>query len=311
MGVPKLDAGPEDRAIHTMTEPPAFDPPFDIVRPERETLPFLFNSPHSGRTYPPAFLKASRLDAQALRRSEDAYVDELFAFVAELGAPLMRARFPRAYLDVNREPYELDPVMFEGRLPSHANTRSMRVAGGLGTIPRIVGDAQEIYARRLPAAEAMRRIEALYEPYHAGLRQLLWETHEAFGFAILFDCHSMPSTSFAGSEAPRADIVIGDRFGASCSRLLTDAVERELKGRGYRTLRNKPYAGGFITEHYGRPALGRHAIQIEICRSLYMDEATLRPHEGLARVCEDLRGLVLALAGLPLHALAAPGLAAE
>ena len=287
------------------------DPPCDIHRPRTVTLPLVFSSPHSGSYYPQSFVEQSRLDARALRRSEDAFVDSLFLPVAAMGAPLIAARFPRAYLDLNREPYELDPQMFDGRLPPFANTRSMRVAGGLGTIPRIVGEAQEIYAQRLPATEATRRVETLYKPYHSALRRLMDQAHAEFGFAILIDCHSMPSSSFGKDEPARADVVLGDRFGTSCSGLITDALESELRGRGLSVLRNKPYAGGFITEHYGRPARDRHAIQIEINRSLYMDERTLERHAGFERIAAILADAMRAFGEAPLAFLASGRLAAE
>ncbi|MFL5128067.1 MAG: N-formylglutamate amidohydrolase [Microvirga sp.] len=273
-----------------------FEPPHHVLEPARQTIPFVFNAPHAGAVYPGAFLAASRLDAVALRRSEDAFVDALFANVVALGAPLMTARFPRAYLDVNREPYELDPRMFDGRLPPFANTRSMRVAGGLGTIPRVVADGQEIYRARLSVDEGLRRIEWLYKPYHRALRQLVHRTARAFGHAVLIDCHSMPSTSLARDDAVKADIVLGDRYGTSCATALTDLVEVALRERGYAVVRNKPYAGGFITEHYGEPALGRHALQIEISRSLYMDERSLARRPDFDAVAADLRDAIAAVA---------------
>jgi len=266
-----------------------FEPPFLVSEPARQTIPFIFNIPHAGAVYPSAFLASSRLDALALRRSEDAFVDELIEPMAELGAPLMTARFPRAYLDLNREPYELDPRMFEGRLPPFANTRSMRVAGGLGTIPRIVADGQEIYRARLPVDEALRRIEWLYKPYHRTLRQLVSRTARVFGHAVLIDCHSMPSSSISRDESVKSDIVLGDRYGTSCTGILTDLVDMTLRRRGYSVVRNKPYAGGFITEHYGEPALGRHALQIEINRSLYMDERGMAKKPRFAILAQDLR----------------------
>jgi len=265
-----------------------FDPPFTVTEPAAQTIPFVFNVPHAGAIYPASFLALSRLDAVALRRSEDAFVDELFAAVTELGAPLMTAHFPRAYLDLNREPYELDSRMFDGRLPSFANTRSMRVAGGLGTIPRIVADGQEIYRSRLPVDEALHRIEWLYKPYHRTLRNLVRRTAQLFGHAVLIDCHSMPASSVSREDGMKADIVLGDRYGTSCATLLIDLVEAALRGRGYAVVRNKPYAGGFITEHYGEPALGRHALQIEINRALYMDERTMQRKQGFDRLASDL-----------------------
>jgi N-formylglutamate amidohydrolase len=265
-----------------------FDPPFTVTEPAMQTVPFVFNVPHAGAVYPAAFLASSRLDAVALRRSEDAFVDELFASVMGLGAPLMTAHFPRAFLDLNREPYELDSRMFDGRLPSFANTRSMRVAGGLGTIPRIVADGQEIYRTRLPVDEALHRIEWLYKPYHRTLRHLIRRTSQLFGHAILIDCHSMPSSSVSREEGVKADVVLGDRYGTSCATLLIDLVEAALRGRGYTVVRNKPYAGGFITEHYGEPALGRHALQIEINRALYMDERSMAKKPTFAVLADDL-----------------------
>ncbi|HST95565.1 MAG TPA: N-formylglutamate amidohydrolase [Microvirga sp.] len=265
-----------------------FEPPYVVVEPAGQTAPFVFNVPHAGAVYPASFLAESRLDAMALRRSEDAFVDELFTAAPDLGAPLMAARFPRAYLDLNREPYELDSRMFDGRLPAFANTRSMRVAGGLGTIPRIVADGQEIYGARLPVEEALRRIEWLYKPYHRILRQLVRRTAEAFGHAILIDCHSMPSSSVSRDEGAKADVVLGDRYGTSCAVVVIDLVEAAMRRRGYTVVRNKPYAGGFITEHYGEPALGRHALQIEINRAIYMDERTLQKRPGFAALANDM-----------------------
>jgi len=265
-----------------------FEPPFVVFEPAGQTVPFVFNVPHAGAIYPASFLASSRLDALALRRSEDAFVDELFATMVDLGAPLMTARFPRAYLDLNREPYELDSRMFEGRLPPFANTRSMRVAGGLGTVPRIVADGQEIYATRLPVDEALQRIEWLYKPYHRALRQLIRRTAQTFGQSFLIDCHSMPSTSVSRDDGAKADIVLGDRYGTSCAPILTELTEAALRERGYTVVRNKPYAGGFITEHYGEPALDRHALQVEVNRSIYMDERSLQKKPGFGSLARDL-----------------------
>ena len=273
-----------------------FAPAFAVEEPADHTLPFVFNTGHSGSVYLPDFLAASRLDALSLRRSEDAHVERLFAPVVELGAPLLRANFPRAFLDVNREPYELDPRMFEGRLPPFANTRSMRVAGGLGTVPRVVADGQEIYAKRLPVAEATGRIEALYKPYHRALRALVMRTARAHGQCFLIDCHSMPSSSLGRDAEAKADIVLGDRYGTSCAPDLIDGFEAAFQARGFRVVRNKPYAGGFITEHYGEPSLGRHALQIEVNRALYMNESSLAITQGFATVVQALRGVVAEVA---------------
>jgi N-formylglutamate amidohydrolase len=274
----------------------ASDPDFEILAPERQRLPMVFNSPHSGRRYPGAFLAASRLSERAIRRSEDSYVDELFAPAVERGAPLLKANFPRAWLDVNREPYELDPNMFAGRLPTYANIRSVRVAGGLGTIARIVSETEEIYAGPLKVEDALARIDGVYKPYHAALGRLLSETRAGFGIAVLIDCHSMPSAVRGIASRARPDIVIGDRYGTSAAPGLVDLTADIFARYGYAVCRNKPYAGGYITEHYGKPAHGFHAIQIEINRALYLDEQTLERNEGFPCLRENLAGVVDALA---------------
>jgi N-formylglutamate deformylase len=279
------------------------DPPFDVLEPEQWRGPVLFNSPHSGNVYPRAFLVASRLDLATLRRSEDSFVDELIVGMVTRGYPVMRAHFPRCYVDVNREPYELDPRMFEGRLPSFANTRSMRVAGGLGTVARVVGDAQEIYDQRISVDEALQRIESLYKPYHRTLRRLFSRVHRDFGAAMLIDCHSMPSANGSRDDRPRADIVLGDRYGTSCVGVVAETVEATLRALGYSVSRNKPYAGGFITEHYGNPAAGLHAIQLEINRALYMDERRFDRIPSFRRLAADLETLADQLADIPLEEL--------
>ena len=286
------------------------DPAFEILAPDEATTPLVFNSPHSGRIYPRAFVEQARLDFSTLRRSEDSFVDELFLPAVEAGAPLMRALFPRAFLDLNREPYELDPRMFDGRLPPFANTRSIRVSGGLGTIARVVGDAQEIYPRRLSVAEALERIEAYYKPYHQALRRLVARTQRRFGVAVLVDCHSMPSLSTRDDSA-RADFVIGDRYGTSCSEAVTEALERELSALGYRVVRNKPYAGGYITEHYGNPSAGLHAVQIEVNRGLYMEEAVYARGAGFEALRADVGALVPRLMEAVAEVLEPPRAAAE
>ena len=287
------------------------DLPFEILEPADYAGPVLFNSPHSGSTYPRAFLAASRLDIATLRRSEDSFVDELIAGVVRHGYPLMRAHFPRCFVDVNREPYELDPRMFEGRLPSFANTRSMRVAGGLGTVARVVGDAQEIYDQRLPVDDALRRIESLYKPYHRALRKLFGKLHRDFGAAVLVDCHSMPSSAGSKDERPRPEFVLGDRYGTSCVTAVAETVEQALRELGYSVSRNKPYAGGFITEHYGNPAAGLHAIQLEINRALYMDERRYERSQNFGRLAADLETLAQHLGEIPLEELRPYRAAAE
>lgn len=288
-----------------------FSPPFEIIEPTVWRAPIIFNSPHSGSVYPREFLAASRIDQAALSRSEDSFMDEIIADLTARGFPIVRVNFPRSYVDVNREPYELDPRMFAGRLPSFANTRSMRVAGGLGTIPRVVGDGQEIYFERLDVEDALTRIEALYKPYHRALRRLINKAHQAFGAVILVDCHSMPSIGVSRDEPKRPDVVIGDRYGTSCASQLPEAVEETFKALGYSVGRNKPYAGGFITEHYGNPASGLHTIQIELNRAIYMDERRRERGPRFQKIVEDFSVLADALAAIPLDSLGPFQAAAE
>jgi N-formylglutamate amidohydrolase len=286
-------------------------PAFEIVEPAAWRAPIIFNSPHSGSAYSEAFLSASRIDLPTLRRSEDSFMDELIEGLSDRGFAVVRVHFPRSYVDVNREPYELDPRMFAGRLPSFANTRSMRVAGGLGTIPRVVGDGQEIYRERLAVDDALARIETLYKPYHRALRRLINRVHQAFGAVVLVDCHSMPSIGVSRDEPRRPDVVIGDRYGTSCAPLLPDTVEDIMSRLGYSVGRNKPYAGGFITEHYGNPASGLHVVQLELNRAVYMDERRREKGPRFAKVATDFAALADALATAPLGDLGPFQAAAE
>ena len=286
-------------------------PPFEIVEPVIWRAPIIFNSPHSGSVYPLEFLNVSRIDLPALRRAEDSFMDELIGGLSDLGFPTVRVNFPRSYVDVNREPYELDPRMFSGRLPSFANTRSMRVAGGLGTIPRVVGDGQEIYRARISVDDALARIEALYKPYHRALRLLINKAHRTFGTVIVVDCHSMPSVGVSRDEPRRPDVVIGDRYGTSCAALLPDTVEQTMRQLGYSVGRNKPYAGGFITEHYSNPVSGLHTIQLELNRAIYMDERLHERSPRFARVAAECATLANALATVPLADLGPLQVAAE
>jgi N-formylglutamate amidohydrolase len=260
----------------------------------------VFASPHSGRLYPAEFLALSPLEPQILRRSEDSFVDELWANAIRQGAPMLKALFPRAYLDVNREAYELDPSMFEDALPSFVNAESPRVVAGLGTIAKLVSSGAEIYRRKLTFAEVEQRIEQLYRPYHVALRQLVEETRQQFGYCILIDCHSMPS---GGAEAThghgRVDFVLGDCFGSACVPQITRGVDAMLSHLGYRCVRNSPYAGGYTTRHYGAPETGVHALQIEINRRLYMDEATHVRNGEFPQLQSDLGRVIAALAALP------------
>jgi len=285
--------------------------PFSERAPAVLSVPFVYNSPHSGSHYPARFLDMIRLDPAGIRRSEDCFVDELFCGVTGLGAPLLSANFPRAYLDVNREPWELDPRMFAETLPPFANTRSARVAGGLGTIPRIVGEGQDIYPGKLVLQEAVERIDVLYKPYHQRLRSLLMQAHAQFGRAILIDCHSMPASVRIGDTGLKPDFIIGDRFGSSAAPGLSEQALAILTGMGYTVAHNKPYAGGFITEHYGRPGRGLHAIQIEINRGLYMDERTYEKTAGFESLALDLRDFSARLMTFADILFDRPALAAE
>ena len=267
-------------------------PPFEVRMPSACTSPFVFCSPHSGAVYPSAFVAASQLDAETLRKSEDCYVDELFAVAVDFGAPLIHARFPRAYLDLNREPYELDPELFAEPLPEYSNPQTMRVVGGLGTIARIVSDSDEIYSGTIPLAVALQRIELLYKPFHAALAQLIENARKTFGYAVLVDCHSMPSTSSNFPAAVRPEFVVGDRFGTSCDVRLTRAMRSILVKLGHQVQLNRPYAGGFITEHYGQPKHDVHALQIEINRGLYLDEISLQRSRNFSRFQQQMSEVI-------------------
>ena len=276
------------------------DPPvFDLRLPERQTGPVVFASPHRGSFYPPDLLAAARIGGVLLRRSEDAFVDDLFGAAPALGAPLLRALAARAYVDVNREPFELDPAMFEDALPPYAITASPRIAAGLGCIARLVANGEEIHARKLRFAEAQGRIERYYRPYHAALDGLLKATRKRFGSCLLIDCHSMPSVAGPlehDAGAARVDFVLGDRFGKACDGGLVEKIERVLRGLGYVVARNRPYSGGFVTQHYGRPAEGVQVLQIEINRALYMDETRIERGPGFGALKGDLTTLVAHLA---------------
>jgi N-formylglutamate amidohydrolase len=270
--------------------------PAEVLRPARQTVPVVFASPHSGSTYPAAFLAAARLDPLNLRRSEDSFVDELFAAAVDHGAPLLRATFPRAFCDANREPWELDPAMFADQLPSWVNTTSARVGAGLGTLARIVASGEAIYRAKLSFSEAERRVQDFWQPFHATLQALIGGTRAMFGACLLIDCHSMPShgTGRPGGKAP--DFVLGDAHGTACHPAVTQYMERRLVELGYTVRRNDPYAGGYITRHYGRPRESVHAIQLEIARELYMDESRIERLPRFAAVQQDLAGLIGSIA---------------
>jgi len=280
--------------------------PFAVRAPRRQTMAAVFVSGHSGAAYLPEFLRDVKLEIADLRRSEDAFVDELFAGAPAAGAPLLMAHVPRVFLDPNREPYELDPTMFVEPLPGFANSASHRVLGGLGTIARVVSNGAVIYRRRLPLALALRRIERIHKPFHTTLAGLIARTRERFGVAMIVDCHSMPSVGGPidqDSGKVRADIVLGDRFGRSAAPAVVATAERELKRLGYRVFRNAPYAGGYITQHYGKPREGVHALQIELNRALYMNEDAVSHGPAFAKVRDDLSQLMATLKAIPLEDL--------
>ncbi len=293
------DADPKHDARELgMDAPRDLDTPWEVIAPEEQTLPLVLACPHSGRRYPPEFVAASRLDSLSLRRSEDSFVDEIFAAGPAHGAPLLRALFPRAFVDPNREPFELDPQMFEDELPDYINPDSPRVAAGLGTIARVVATGQDIYANKLTAAEALWRIEAFYYPYHAALQRLVDRTLECFEYCLVVDCHSMPSVGGPTDPDPgrrRADFVLGDCFGASCHPSVTAAAEVALTEMGYTVARNDPYAGGFTTRSYGCPRTGVHALQLEVNRALYMHETSLERKPEISRLAQQMGELIAIL----------------
>ncbi len=251
---------------------------FSVISPQETTSPVVFASPHSGSDYDSDFLQASILDGLQIRSSEDAFVDNLFAEAPRFGAPLLYALKPRAFLDLNRAVEELDPALIEEARPRGLNPR---IASGLGVIPRVVANGQAIYRGKLSMQEAQRRIDTFWHPYHAALGGLLRQAQQRFGQSVLIDCHSMPHEAVASMPArPGAlpEVVLGDRFGSAASAVVMDRVEAAFVDAGLRVVRNAPFAGAYITQTYGRPSRGQHAVQVELDRSLYMDEAAIRPN---------------------------------
>jgi N-formylglutamate amidohydrolase len=270
--------------------------PFTLLMPRHPYAPVVFTSSHSGRAYSPAFLSAARLCPLSLRRSEDSFVEELFAAAPDHGAPLLAANFPRAFCDPNREAWELDPAMFADPLPDWVNTTSPRVAAGLGTIARLVASGEPIYKGKLSFAEAEQRIMTCWRPFHDTLRRLVADVKARFGYCWLIDCHSMPSASQVRRLSGRpVDFVLGDLHGSSCASRATRFVEAQLLGQGFVVRRNDPYAGGFITAHYGNPGDGIHALQIEVARSLYMNEAAIERLPTFPSIQARITELVAAL----------------
>jgi N-formylglutamate amidohydrolase len=261
---------------------------FRILHPRHQTGGVVFASPHSGRVYSPAFLEQIVLSATMIRSSEDAFVDQLFADAPRFGAPLLLADVPRAFLDLNRAPDEFDPAVIAGAARAGHNPR---IASGLGVIPRVVAGGRPIYHGKITLTEAEDRIRDYWHPYHRALRQVIDDTQTRFGEAVLVDCHSMPHEAIDGHcrpGQPRPEVVLGDRFGTSADRAVTERVEAAFASAGLRVARNTPFAGAFITQSYGRPSARRHVIQVEIDRSLYMDEATITPRPDF----EDFRALI-------------------
>lgn len=273
--------------------------PVEVRRAEGAPSPLVFGCGHAGRIYPADMMAASTLNSRDIRRSEDALVDGLVERGPRHGAALVICRVARAYVDVNRDPWEMDPAMFADEVPAHARSSSARVAAGLGSVPRIVGDGREIYRRKLRFAEADDRIQRVHRPYHLALVDLLEEARARFGAAVLIDWHSMPSAAGraeARKGRPKPDMVLGDRHGAACAPGLTDLVRRELEAAGYVVALNRPYAGGWTTQTHGQPGDGVHALQVELDRGLYLDERTLEPRPGFAKLRDDLESLFATLA---------------
>lgn len=273
-------------------------PPYELIAPEEPTSAAVFSSPHSGRRYPDDLLMRSRLDSRSLRASEDAYVDRLFATAPEWGAPLIAATAPRAYVDLNRAPEELDPAVVRGVRATGLNPR---VAAGLGVIPRIVAEGRPIYTGKITLDEARVRIAASHTPYHQRLEALMTTAAARHGYALLFDCHSMPSDALRAAprvKGGRAEIVLGDRFGASAARPFMQAAVAAFEDAGFAVACNTPFAGGHITQRYGRPSQNWHAIQIEIDRSLYLDQRRVAPGPRFDEIAGAIGEVIPVLAGI-------------
>lgn len=269
--------------------------PFTLTRPAVRTTSVLFASPHSGRDYPSSFLRRSALDERAIRSSEDAFVDLLFADAPIFGAPLLAATVPRAFVDLNRGADEFDHALIEDLRKTAHNPR---VTSGLGVVPRVVANGRPIYDGKIALDEVLARVRENWFPYHGALQALLEETLADFGEAILIDCHSMPSEANGAPGIRRPEIVLGDRYGASAGQDIVELVESVFSSSGLRVARNAPFAGAYTVQRYGRPSSGRHVLQIEIDRSLYMDESLVRPNGDFDAFRELMRGVVAEIAGI-------------
>lgn len=271
---------------------------FRLVQPKERDTCVVFSSPHSGRDYPWTFLCRSLLDETSVRSSEDAFVDLLFSDAPAFGAPLLAATAPRAFVDLNRSIDELDPALIEG-VPRGGH--NPRIVSGLGVIPRVVSGGRVIQTGKMSRAEADKRLNDHWVPFHRQLQGLLDESRALFGRAILFDCHSMPHdavSSVGKSGQKRPEIVIGDRYGASANSEIVDQLETLFRNEGFVVARNTPFAGAYITQHYGRPSRGQHAIQIEIDRALYMDEKSIRPSRHFKGFRDVMRRIVIQMADI-------------
>jgi len=266
--------------------------PFTLAMPAARTTSVVFASPHSGRDYPRTFLRKSVLDERAIRSSEDAFVDLLFQDAPNFGAVLMAAAAPRAFIDLNRSADELDPALIEDVRKSSHNPR---VTSGLGVIPRVVANGRAIYRGKIPLHEAHMRLRDHWRPYHDTLRRLMDDTRAMFGEAILIDCHSMPHEAIDSIGAvgkPHPQIVLGDRFGAAADQEIVERIEAAFAAAGLRVARNTPFAGAYTAQQYGRPSRGQHVVQIEIDRSLYMDERQVRPNRDFEAFQALLRSVI-------------------
>ena len=266
-------------------------PPFLSRAAKGQASAFIFAVPHSGRYYPDDLKSRAALSEKALRQSEDAYVDLLFEHVPEQNAALLVATHARAYLDLNRAANELDPNLFTPRLADSDVDVTYRVQAGLGIIPQFVAENTPIYSELLPAREAAKRIGDIHQPYHQRLTSLIDSCKKDHGFTFLVDCHSMPSDNKLpkrGRSNKSPDIILGDCWGTACMRGMTDVAEQLFLSAGFSVRRNVPYSGGYSTAFYGCPEKNIHALQIEINRDLYMDEATLQPLPVFGEIKEKL-----------------------
>jgi N-formylglutamate amidohydrolase len=291
------DLAKQISALYLRQGGPPLTQAFDLFFPERHSVPFVFSSPHSGRDYASTFGAQSRLDPLTLRSSEDAYVDQLFAAAPAYGAPLLASRAPRAFVDLNRAKDELDPAVIEGVLSSHHNPR---INSGLGVVPRVVAGGKAIYSGRITRAEAEARLAGFWHPYHQQLHMLMRQTTVQFGKAILIDCHSMPHeaiTSHSRASKICPDVVLGDRFGVAAGLGIMSQLEDAFTAAGLRVARNAPFAGAYITQAYGKPSSGQHVVQVEIDRSLYMDEARVEPRSDFDAFQALISGVIAQITG--------------